>query len=194
MAAKKSEVDLGKENCTNFSGCLQATAGTFLGNARLFGKVYFPRVVMLIATCFSKLITFGAQFLLFIVFVAWYVWKGNVHLIWWCLLTPLIFCELALLAMGVGMILASLTTKYRDFQVLVGFGIQLWMYATPIVYPISRIPGKWRWLLHPYNAIERVPVKTLLSGDILSEYVGYGYTGQAGRQGKRQRMYGENGI
>ena len=82
--------------------------------------------------------------------------------------TPRVLCELALLAMGVGMILASLTTKYRDLQVLVGFGVQLWMYATPIVYPISQIPGKWRWLLCPYDAVERVPVKTLLSGDILS--------------------------
>lgn len=149
---------------------------------------------MPIATCFSKLITFGAQFLLFIAFVMWCGWKENVPLAWWCLLTPRVLCELALLAMGVGMILASLTTKYRDLQVLVGFGIQLWMYATPIVYPISQIPGKWRWLLCPYDAVERVPVKTLLSGDILPEYVGYGYSCQAGRQGKRQRMYGESGI
>ena len=129
------------------SGCLQATAGTFLGNARLFGKVYFPRLVMPIATCISKLITFGAQFFLFFLFVMWYMWKGNVRLTWLCLLTPLILFELALLAMGVGMILASLTTKYRDLQVLVGFGVQLWMYATPIVYPYSQIPGKWRWII-----------------------------------------------
>lgn len=160
-----------------FSGCLQATAGTFLGNARLFGKVYFPRLVMPIATCFSKLITFGAQFLLFIVFVAWYVWKGNVHLTWWCLLTPLILCELALLAMGVGMILASLTTKYRDLQVLVGFGIQLWMYATPIVYPISQIPGKGRWLLlwNPVAPLaECFRYGWLGSGTVLLPWMGIG--------------------
>lgn len=84
---------------------------------------------------------------MFLAFVLWYSAKGMVHVTWWCLATPLLLLELACLAMGVGMILASLTAKYRDLQVLTGFGIQLWMYATPVVYPLSQIPGRWQWLL-----------------------------------------------
>lgn len=130
-----------------FAGCLTAVSNTFLGNARLFGKVYFPRMVSPVSVSLSKLITFGAQFLVFLMFVLWYAVNGMVHVTWWCLTTPFLLLELACLAMGVGMILASLTAKYRDLQVLTGFGIQLWMYATPIVYPLSKIPGKWQWLM-----------------------------------------------
>lgn len=130
-----------------FSGCLQTTANAFLGNARLFGKVYFPRVVMPISVSLSKLITFGAQFFLFLLFVLWYQYKTDVQISWLCLITPFVLLQLALLAIGIGMILASFTTKYRDLQVLVDFGIQLWMYATPVVYPMSEIPKQWMWVL-----------------------------------------------
>ena len=130
-----------------FSGCLQATANTFLGNAHLFGKVYFPRMVTPIAVSLSKGITFGAQLLLFVLLSAWYGMKGNVHMNLWCLITPLLILVLSLLAMGTGMILASFTAKYRDLQVLTGFGIQLWMYATPVVYPVSQIPKRWQGLM-----------------------------------------------
>ncbi len=130
-----------------FYGCLTTVGNTFIGNARLFGKVYFPQIVTPVSVSLSKLTTFGAQFVLFLAFVLWYSAKGMVHVTWWCLATPLLLLELACLAMGVGMILASLTAKYRDLQVLTGFGIQLWMYATPVVYPLSQIPGRWQWLL-----------------------------------------------
>lgn len=130
-----------------FSGCLQTTANAFVGNARLFGKVYFPRVVMPISVSLSKLITFGAQFLLFLLFVVWYQYTTDVQISWFCLITPLVLLQLALLAIGTGMILASFTTKYRDLQVLVDFGVQLWMYATPVVYPMSEIPKQWQWVL-----------------------------------------------
>lgn len=130
-----------------FSGCLQTTANAFLGNARLFGKVYFPRVVMPISVSMSKLITFGAQFFLFLLFVLWYQYRMDVQISWFCLITPLVLLQLALLAIGTGMILASFTTKYRDLQVLVDFGIQLWMYATPVVYPMSEIPKQWQWIV-----------------------------------------------
>ena len=130
---------------TYFSGCLTAASNTFLGNARLFGKVYFPRLVIPVSMSISKLILFGAQFLLFLLFAVWYMVKGYIHITKWCLATPLLLLELALLGMGVGMIVASFTAKYRDLQVLAGFGVQLWMYATPIVYPLSMFPEKWRW-------------------------------------------------
>ena len=130
-----------------FSGCLQTTANAFLGNARLFGKVYFPRVVMPISVSLSKLITFGAQFLLLLLFVVWYQYRGGVQISWFCRVTPLVLLQRALLAIGTGMILASFTTKYRDLQVLVDFGIQLWMYATPVVYPMSEIPKQWQWII-----------------------------------------------
>lgn len=130
-----------------FSGCLTAASGTFIGNAGLFGKVYFPRVIMPVSASISKLVTFGAQFLLFFLLLMQPLIKGTIHITWWCAATPILLLQLALLAMGTGMILASMTAKYRDLQVLVGFGVQLWMYATPIVYPLSEIPGKWKWLM-----------------------------------------------
>ena len=131
---------------TYFSACLLAASNTFLGNAGLFGKVYFPRMVTPISASLSKLITFGEQFLLFLLFAFRYLAIGKVRVTWWALATPFLLLELACLAMGTGMILASLTAKYRDLQVLVSFGMQLWMYATPIVYPLSQIPEKWSWL------------------------------------------------
>ena len=131
----------------NFSSCLSAASSTFIGNAGLFGKVYFPRIVVPASSAVSKLITFGAQFLLFLILLFYSLGSGQVRITWLCLMTPILLVMLALLAIGTGMILASLTAKYRDLQVLVGFGIQLWMYASPIVYPLSQIPGKWRILL-----------------------------------------------
>ena len=89
----------------------------------------------------------NAQFLLFLILLFYSLGSGQVRITWLCLMTPILLVMLALLAIGTGMILASLTAKYRDLQVLVGFGIQLWMYASPIVYPLSQIPGKWRILL-----------------------------------------------
>ena len=85
--------------------------------------------------------------LLFLILLFCSLGSGQVRITWLCLMTPVLLVMLALLAIGTGMILASLTAKYRDLQVLVGFGIQLWMYASPIVYPLSQIPGKWRILL-----------------------------------------------
>lgn len=161
-----------------FSGCLQATANTFLGNTHLFGKVYFPRMVTPIAVSLSKGITFGAQLLLFVVMVVWYGIRGNVQMNLWCLVTPFLILELSLLAMGTGMILASFTTKYRDLQVLVGFGIQLWMYATPVVYPISQIPEQWKGLVlcNPVAPlVETFRYAWLGSGSIPFAWLGLGF-------------------
>ena len=130
-----------------FSGCLSSSANTFIGNAGLFGKVYFPRIVVPAASAVSRLLTFGAQFLLFLILLFLNPGSGQIQVTWLIVMTPVLLLMLVLLAIGTGMILASLTAKYRDLQVLVGFGIQLWMYASPIVYPLSQIPGRWRWLL-----------------------------------------------
>lgn len=160
-----------------FSSCLTSTANTFLGNARLLGKVYFPGVILPLSNVLSRLVTFGVQFLLFSGFVFWHQYLGNVHVTVWCLILPLLLLESAVLAMGVGMILASLTAKYRDLQVLVGFGVQLWMYITPVVYPISQISPAWRRILlwNPMAAItESFRYGWLGSGAVSWKWLGTG--------------------
>jgi lipopolysaccharide transport system permease protein len=139
-----------------FSNCLNKTSDTFAGNASIFGKVYFPRLVMPISTVFTNFLTFIIQYILFLCFMLFFYLKGSfIHPNWITLLTPLLLIHMAALALGVGILISSLTTKYRDLTFVVGFGVQLWMYATPIVYPLSQIPGKWQWLcvLNPMTSI-----------------------------------------
>lgn len=131
-----------------FSECLTKTATTFKDNASIFGKVYFPRLIMPFSIVVSNLVRLGIQFSLFLVFWLYYlIFKGNVHPTAYAFLTPLLVLLLGLLALGWGMIISSVTTKYRDLIFLLTFGIQLLMYATPIVYPLSRIGEKYKWLL-----------------------------------------------
>lgn len=159
-----------------FSTCLTKTSNTFINNAAVFGKVYFPRLVTPISTVISGLINFGVQFAMFIAFVVFYAITGdavqpNVYI----LLTPILLIMIAMLALGFGIIISSLTTKYRDLAVLVAFGVQLWMYATPVVYPISQIPLKWRnlMLLNPVAPIiETFRYAFLGSGTIPWLYLG----------------------
>lgn len=136
-----------------FSACLTSTASTFTGNAYLFGKVYFPRLISPITTVIYGLLSFSIQMLLFVVCALIFASRGqyiypNSHLI----LLPALILQMALLGMGVGIIISSVTTKYRDLTILVGFGMQLWMYGTPVVYPLSQVssiaPGleKLIWL------------------------------------------------
>lgn len=132
----------------DFSGCLSGTAGTFTANARLMGKVYFPRMCVPIAAVLSRQIRFGIQAALFFLIYLWSAVKeGAVHPDWTAALTPLFIVEIMALAMGCGMIVASLTAKYRDLAVLTAFGLQIWMYITPVVYPVSQIPEKWRGIM-----------------------------------------------
>ena len=139
-----------------FSVCLTKTSTTFIDNQNIFGKVYFPRLIMPLSTVTSALFTFAIQLLLFVAVYVYYVLSGvpvapNVHI----LLLPLLFVMLAGLALGFGIITSSLTTKYRDLSILFTFIVQLWMYATPIIYPLSVMsPGK-RWLaaLNPVTSI-----------------------------------------
>ncbi len=140
-----------------FSTCLTKTSTTFVSNAAIFGKVYFPRLIVPLSVVVSNLIQFGIQFLLFAGVMLWYLattdfLKPNWPVI--LLLTPLLLTLMAALGLGTGIIVSSMTTKYRDMTFLVAFGIQLAMYATPVIYPMSAIPDKYRWLirLNPMSA------------------------------------------
>ena len=131
---------------TYFSTCLTQTADTFTGNAAILGKVYFPRVVMPISTVLTNLISFAIQFAMFIIFLVVYWLKGEVHPNIYFLMLPVLAVHMALLSLGTGIIISALTTKYRDLKMLVGFGVQLWMYATPVAYDIGIIPEKYMFL------------------------------------------------
>lgn len=125
---------------TYFSSCLTATATTFVTNSAILGKVYFPRLVMPISTVMSNLISLGIQFIFFLGFYFYFLFTGQgIHPNGYILLTPLLIIQLAVLSLGFGIIISSLTTKYRDLAMLVGFGTQLWMYATPVAYDMNRM-------------------------------------------------------
>ena len=138
-----------------FSSCLTATADTFTGNSAIFGKVYFPRLVSPISTVLTNLISFSIQFVLFLVFVVIYWIKGDVQPSLYALMLPLLLVHMAMLSLGVGIIISSLTTKYRDLKMLVSFGVQLWMYGTPVAYDIGIIPPKYMrlYMLNPMTPI-----------------------------------------
>ena len=123
-----------------FAACLTTTANTFLSNAGIFGKVYFPRLTMPISAVLSALVNFGIQFLMFSFFWVFFIARGEVHPNWLALpLMFLVLLQLGCLGLGFGIIISSLTTKYRDLGILVGFGVSLWMYGSPVVYPLSQI-------------------------------------------------------
>lgn len=167
---------LGTTVWTYFSSCLTKTSSTFTGNAAIFGKVYFPRLVTPISTVISGLINFSVQFLMFLGFMGYFMIKGSpIHPNLYILMTPFLLVQLAALALGFGIIISSLTTKYRDLAVLVTFGVQLWMYATPVVYPASQISGKLKTLmmLNPVSPIvETFRYAFLGSGSIPWNYLG----------------------
>ncbi len=122
-----------------FSSCLTRNAHTFTSNAGVFGKVYFPRLTTPISNMFTSAIEFGIQMILAMVFLLYYMYFGAVHPNWlaW-LAVPAVLIHLGVMGLGFGIIISSLTTKYRDLSILVGFGVSLWMYITPVVYPLSQ--------------------------------------------------------
>jgi lipopolysaccharide transport system permease protein len=133
-----------------FSECLTSTSSTFLDNQGIFGKVYFPRLSIPISVVLSKLIKLGIQLMLLSGFYL-YFWSNGQAIQpspWLPFVLPLLILQMALLGLGTGLFISSLTTKYRDLNYLVGFGVQLWMYATPIIYPISQVPEKYRVFVH----------------------------------------------
>jgi lipopolysaccharide transport system permease protein len=141
---------------TYFSECLTKTSNTFVNNSQLFGKVYFPRLAVPVSILISSLITFGIQFAFFLAFMGYFALSGSIfHPNWWILLTPVLVVMMAGLGLGFGIIVSSLTTKYRDLRFLVTFGVQLLMYATPVIYPTSSIPARFQSLiqLNPMTSI-----------------------------------------
>ena len=131
-----------------FSSCFNRASSTFLSNARIFGKVYFPRFVMPLSGIIYNSITFLVQFVMFAILVAVYALTGaNVHPNLIVLALPILLIHIAFLGTGTGLIISSLTTKYRDLNVLVSFGLTLWMYLTPVVYPVSQIPESFRFIM-----------------------------------------------
>lgn len=129
-----------------FSSSLLATSSTFAGNAGIFGKVYFPRLVTPLSIVISNLMRLGVQFLLFIIVWGYYLSKGQVHPNWWVLATPFLILMMAFFSLGLGMIFSALTTKYKDLSMLLGFGVSLFMYATPVIYPTSALRGVFKEL------------------------------------------------
>lgn len=131
-----------------FSGCLRGTSSVFYANRGLFGKVYFPRLAVPISILISNLVAFAIQFGLFVAFALYFGLSGaSIRPNLWVLLSPLLLLMMAGLGLGFGIIISSLTTRYRDLQYLVGFGVQLLMYGTPVIYPLSSIPDRFRWLI-----------------------------------------------
>jgi lipopolysaccharide transport system permease protein len=132
-----------------FASCINGTSSTFLNNAGIFGKVYFPRLVSPISVIISSMVQLGIQLLLLASFMIYYSLSGyHIQMNKYLVFIPLLIINLALLGLGFGIIFSALTTKYRDLTNFLGFGVQLWMYITPVIYPSSAVPEKYRILVY----------------------------------------------
>ena len=138
-----------------FADCLNKTSNTFVSNAGIFGKVYFPRLVTPLSDVISNLVRFGIQFGLFLLVYAYYILFTDVqiHTNWYVLMLPILVMMLAGLALGFGILFSSMTTKYRDLQLLLSFFVSLWMYATPVIYPLSTITNPTLRLVMQLNPL-----------------------------------------
>lgn len=139
-----------------FADCLTKTSTVFRDNAQIFGKVYFPRLIMPLSIVMSNLVRFGVQMLLFFMMIGYYSFSGaSFHSNSFVLLFPILVLLMALLGLGLGLIITALTTKYRDLAFLITFGVQLMMYATTVIYPLSAAPANYKWLveLNPMTGI-----------------------------------------
>jgi lipopolysaccharide transport system permease protein len=144
---------------TYFADCFTKTSNTFINNANLFGKVYFPRMAVPVSILISSMISFAIQFGFFLCFMAFFVLRGSqIRPNVWILFTPVLLLMMAGLGLGFGVIISSLTTKYRDLRFLVQFGVQLLMYATPVIYPASLIPARFQLLIqaNPMTSIVEI--------------------------------------
>lgn len=163
-----------------FATCLNSTAGTFTGNAGIFGKVYFPRLISPLSVVVSNLFKFGIQFLIFLVLIFYYVFKGSIELFSVSFLFfPVLLVLMAGLGMGIGLTISSLTTKYRDLTYFLSFGVQLFMYFTPVILPLQTFVEKmgdkaWIINLNPMTGII-VTYRNIFIGDgqILWSSLGY---------------------
>lgn len=159
-----------------FSESITRNAQTFTSNANVFGKVYFPRLTVPVSNILSAAIQFCIQMIMVGIFLAYYVMKGMVSPNWpYFLLIPVVLIHLGIMGMGFGIIISSLTTKYRDLGILVTFGVQLWMYGTPIVYPLSEIGDgllKTAVMINPVTMpVELFRYAVLGQGTVLPEYL-----------------------
>lgn len=139
-----------------FSDCISKTSTVFKDNANIFGKVYFPRLIMPLSIVVSNLVRFGVQFLLFLAMLSYFLIKGApVQITWAIALFPVLIILMAMFGLGLGLIITAMTTKYRDLAFLVSFGVQLLMYATTVIYPLSAAPEKYKPLIeaNPMTAI-----------------------------------------
>jgi lipopolysaccharide transport system permease protein len=131
-----------------FATCITKTSDTFITNSQLFGKVYFPRLAVPVSILISSLIAFAIQFVFFLGFMGYFALTGSIlHPNWWILLTPVLLFMMGGLGLGFGVIISSLTTKYRDLRFLVQFGVTLLMYATTVILPFSSFPARFRWIV-----------------------------------------------
>ena len=157
---------------TFFASCINNTANTFVANSQVFGKVYFPRLTTPISQVLTSLINFFIQFAMYAIFWVYFALTGSeICLTAWAWALPLVIVEVMLLGLGVGIIVSALTTKYRDLAMLVGFGLQLWMYISPVVYPLSSLDNSPRlqmlMRLNPMTApIEVFRMATLGTGTV----------------------------
>ena len=162
-----------------FSDCLNKTSSTFTTNQAIFGKVYFPRLIVPLSTVASGLLRMGIQFILFVVVYLYYIAIGakiapNIYV----LLIPVLILMLAGLSLGFGIIISSMTTKYRDLTILFTFIVQLWSYGTPVMYPLSMVPHKYQWLvaLNPVTSIvETFKYSTMGAGTFSWMMLGYSF-------------------
>jgi lipopolysaccharide transport system permease protein len=160
-----------------FADCLTKTSETFVANANIFGKVYFPRLAVPVSIVISNLIRFGIQLFLFLGFYFYFLARGTAikptQALW---LMPLLILLMAALGLGMGIIVSSMTTRYRDLRYLVQFGVQLLMFSTPVIYPLSKIPDQYRWVMlsNPMTPlIETFRYAFLGTGTFNWEYLGF---------------------
>jgi lipopolysaccharide transport system permease protein len=160
-----------------FADCLTKTSTVFRDNANIFGKVYFPRLIMPLSIVVSNLVRFGVQMLLFFMMIGYYAYTGaDFHLNAYVLLFLVLVLMMALLGLGLGLIITALTTKYRDLAFLITFGVQLMMYATTVIYPLSAAPAAYKWVieLNPMTGIiEAFRYGFLGEGSLTLQTLGY---------------------
>lgn len=170
--------------CWNyFADCLNKCSQTFTANQNVFGKVYFPRLVVPLSITISNMVKMGVQFGLFLLIYLFYICKGmEVHITSYIFFLPLLVLMLAGLGLGFGLLITSVTTKYRDLTFLVQFGVQLWMYATPVIYPLSNLStgraAQYLWLmkLNPLTSIlETFKLAFLGTGTFSWGYFSYSF-------------------
>lgn len=169
----------GVTNWNYFGETLTKTSTTFKDNMQLFGKVYFPRIIVPLSIVSTNLLKYGIQLLLFIGFYVYFIAAGaKVYINAYALLFPILIIIMAGLGLGFGAIITAMTTKYRDLSFLVSFGVQLFMYATPVIYPLSEVPEKYQWIsvLNPMTAvIETFKLGFLGVGTFRWEYLAYSF-------------------